>query len=947
MRANKVIFDKQTDNKCLSIFKKVMTSVLTFSMVTSFAMPVMAENNEERTALTYDVGITCTASSAFYGGGRTYSAATPKVITFFDYKGNCNVASYNGKLTIQRFDDKLNYISTIELANPYSTFGNVICDNDGNYYVVWGQSDTNNANAVVTSVTKYSYDGEKLGECTLTGYNSNPYELWGEAGNYWGTKNPFNSGNCSLAINNGILTCNYARTMYSGHQSNFVFNVKCADMTRVKPATTVRYGANPVYCSHSFDQDAYPTSDGGFLYANHGDAFTRGFVVSKADKTTALIGEALTFHFREGMDRSYGYNETYAQLGGVIESDNAYVLCGSSEKTLSLEPNKTNSSFCGHGESRNLFVQILKKDFYKYSGSNMYYAQGETRKATGTKPASSQVELRLSGSEVDYGVIWLTNLSDDYYVNNPKINNLGDGKFVVLWEELSYSTQKGKTYYTVLDETGKTVVAKTLIPNAYLCGNVDVALHDGTIYWATNESNGTKGVLHMFEPSEHIYEIAVSKEATCSTEGSKGYVCKDCKKVWEKVGSVAIPVNPDNHKETEKRNEKVATCVEDGYSGDICCKECNAVILSGMKIALLGHKTEIKNIKEATCSAEGYTGDVWCKTCNTTVSTGKTIDKKAHTFDEGVITVEATTEAVGSKKYTCKVCGETKNVEIPKIGKGVENGWFTDENGNKFWYENYERQGLDGRGKEIFDPESNAWYWLDAVDEGKMATNKDVFQESVAGICGVTDSVDENGNPIKIGKWVRYDENGHMVKGWSADHKYYFDLTYGTMVKGYYTIEGTEYYFDTVTSELKESDIVSGLENYNGWKMIGGKQYWYENGIRQGYSINSAYRGKEIYDAESNAWYWLDNVLGGAKATGKDVYQESLAGDWGDSVDESGNKIGKWVRYDANGHMIKGWQTTSEGTYYFDMIYGTMAKGTVYLDDGKSYTFDMATGKLK
>ena len=32
-------------------------------------------------------------------------------------------------------------------------------------------------------------------------------------------------------------------------------------------------------------------------------------------------------------------------------------------------------------------------------------------------------------------------------------------------------------------------------------------------------------------------------------------------------------------------------------------------------------------------------------------------------------------------------------------------------------------------------------------------------------------------------------------------------------------------------------------------------------GKRQGYDPNNAaYRGKEIYDPASNAWYWLDNV---------------------------------------------------------------------------------------
>ena len=41
------------------------------------------------------------------------------------------------------------------------------------------------------------------------------------------------------------------------------------------------------------------------------------------------------------------------------------------------------------------------------------------------------------------------------------------------------------------------------------------------------------------------------------------------------------------------------------------------------------------------------------------------------------------------------------------------NGWY-EENGAKYWYENGVRQGTEGRGKEIYDPGSDAWYWLDA-----------------------------------------------------------------------------------------------------------------------------------------------------------------------------------------------------------------------------------------
>ena len=128
---------------------------------------------------------------------------------------------------------------------------------------------------------------------------------------------------------------------------------------------------------------------------------------------------------------------------------------------------------------------------------------------------------------------------------------------------------------------------------------------------------------------------------------------------------------------------------------------------------------------------------------------------------------------------------------------------------------------------------------------------------------------------------------------------------------------------ETATPETADS-----VSTYTGWKTVNGKDYWYENGVKQG----TTGRGKEIYDPDSDAWYWLDANQGGAKAVSKDVYQESNGG--------------KWVRYDANGHMIKGWDTNDDGTYYFDQVYGTMAKGIVTID-GNLYLFDVDTGVMQ
>ena len=257
-------------------------------------------------------------------------------------------------------------------------------------------------------------------------------------------------------------------------------------------------------------------------------------------------------------------------------------------------------------------------------------------------------------------------------------------------------------------------------------------------------------------------------------------------------------------------------------------------------------------------------------------------------------------------------------------GVGLNCQWY-EVNGVKYWYENGARQGLEGRGKEIYDPASDAWYWLDAVDGGKMAVSKDVYQESDGG------------------KWVRYDENGHMVKGENQkDGAWYrFDEITGAMIKGWYSVfdaKGVEsiYYYDETTGKKVYGNVVidgreCAFDTATGkaldcqWCTINGGKYWYERGIRQG----TEGRGKEIYDPATKAWYWLDAVDKGKMAVSKDVYQESDGG--------------KWVRYDANGRMVKGWNTSGGNRYYFDLTTGAMAKGIVRIE-GTDYYFDESTG---
>lgn len=225
-----------------------------------------------------------------------------------------------------------------------------------------------------------------------------------------------------------------------------------------------------------------------------------------------------------------------------------------------------------------------------------------------------------------------------------------------------------------------------------------------------------------------------------------------------------------------------------------------------------------------------------------------------------------------------KVDGISGNVDMNAFGnKEYANGghWVT-KNDQKYWRDS---DGSLARSKEIYDPESNAWYWIDS--DGTMAHDKDVYLRS-------------NG-----GKWVRYDSNGHMIKGEDFRYGvwYNFDFTTGAMSKGMtYLSNGNKWvYYDMVTG-----------------KMAHGEAY-----------LN--------FDKEHSGWYLFDNITG-ARCTG-DIFIRSNGG--------------KWVRYDQKtGKMVKGLQKQNGLWYYFDPVTGAMAHGNTWVPQWQAWHyFDSVTGR--
>lgn len=160
---------------------------------------------------------------------------------------------------------------------------------------------------------------------------------------------------------------------------------------------------------------------------------------------------------------------------------------------------------------------------------------------------------------------------------------------------------------------------------------------------------------------EHVWgEGAITTRPTCTTPGVKTYTCSVCQKTKTEE------ISATGHQHTEVRNVKEATCKEEGYTGDTYCTDCGEKLSSGEPTAKKAHDwDEGKVTTEATCKNTGvktYT----CNNCSETKT--EVIPMTDHIWDNGKVTTKPSCITPGVKTYTCTVCQETKTEEIPATG---------------------------------------------------------------------------------------------------------------------------------------------------------------------------------------------------------------------------------------------------------------------------------------
>ena len=246
-----------------------------------------------------------------------------------------------------------------------------------------------------------------------------------------------------------------------------------------------------------------------------------------------------------------------------------------------------------------------------------------------------------------------------------------------------------------------------------------------------------------------------------------------------------------------------------------------------------------------------------------------------------------------------------------------------------------------------FDPEASGRM---VADQPREVDGKMYFFTSSGALAGagwqkiVSTGYDSDGTAISYTYWFYTDSSGVVKTGWQKiDGKwYYFTEPYGEMCSdGIRTIDGKDYYFSssgamqtgwikashdwTDDAGKKFTEVYWYYANgsgvlQKGWQTIGGKKYYFDS----------------YYDMYAGDYYTIDDVNYFFTSSG------ALAGAGWQSIkgEYNGTNYTDWYYCNADGSLVLGWKKIGGTWYYFNYY---MYAGGLYEIDGK-YEFFKSNG---
>jgi hypothetical protein len=377
----------------------------------------------------------------------SYQSWLPSVLTFVNGDGSITVCASDesAKTTwVYEYSIDLKGQKTMRFENEPGRLGAFTKDGEGNYYFFYGENVAEKAFTQNNmALAKYGPEGTKI-NCLYLAAQTND-EIWAKG--YSGVKKPFDAGTCRLEISGDFIAVYFAREMFvardgKNHQASYGFVLNKDTLER-------QSGFKMPSAGHSFNQFILPV-DGGFIFADHGDAEPRSFTFSKVQNGAAKRLNAFTFAGTRGR------NATYAEMGGLAKTSTGYMFAGTYGRTANA--------------SRNVFVLFFDENLNSC-----------------TAP------------------VYLTAYSrEDGHAGHPKIAALDSGRYLLLWERFTFSTQPANrvgtgptgyvsTHTLVVNEKGEPLSVIGELEGVRL--NINDTLRynrqNGKVYWAVTGNNSS------------------------------------------------------------------------------------------------------------------------------------------------------------------------------------------------------------------------------------------------------------------------------------------------------------------------------------------------------------------------------------------------------------------------------------------------------------------------
>ena len=220
-----------------------------------------------------------------------------------------------------------------------------------------------------------------------------------------------------------------------------------------------------------------------------------------------------------------------------------------------------------------------------------------------------------------------------------------------------------------------------------------------TLTVVNNGCGATSNTCTVTVVCDHNYTSKVTKAATCTTSGTKTFTCSKCsdsytetiaatghtwtaatctaKKTCSTCGATSGSALGHNYTSTVT---KAATCTTAGTETHTCSRCSHSYTVT---IPAAGHTSGnivVENSTAATCGQAGsYDEVIYCVLCSEELSRErKTVNALPHSYNNRVVTKEASCTESGTIVYTCTLCNDSYTEEIEALGHNYSSAYTID-----------------------------------------------------------------------------------------------------------------------------------------------------------------------------------------------------------------------------------------------------------------------------